>query len=727
MLNLLGQEPQECGFKIGEGLLLNHLQFADDTLILCDANSYKLSHINDTLEIFLWASGLKVNYSKSQLIGCNVEEEKVRELAALVDVSVGTLPFNYLGVPLGGNPRRKQPWVPLVEKMRTRTAPWRSKFLSLSGRLVLLKDVISAIPVYYLSIFKAPVGVIGQFEKLMRSYLWGSSEGRRKVCWVAWEQICKDQQMGGLGLGFLGWKNKALLLKWAWRFGREQNALWRKVVCLKYGWNDKCLLLHLVAERFSCCSIVWQDILKTLSEDSLIAKEFRNQLYCKVGQGNQVRFWLDPWVTTLPLHQTFPRMFALAVGKDASVCEMGSRVGRAWSWRIELRRSCVGWEVDEEISFYATINSFISCSGDDNIIWLGDQRGLYLVKGLCSLLEQKTLNQESISILNRVRKVIPPKVAVFLWQATLNKIAVKENLVKRGLIIENKGRCCLCGLVAEPTMHLMLHCSLTWQLWCGVVNREDQMWCCPENLQNLMLEWPGLCGKSDAQLWELIPYAMIWSIWLARNDQVFNNKAFPADLVWDLHVSRIVWWVKAKWKDCPYSVNDFMQNFGEVRFKAVKVRNRQNEWTPPPEGVLKFNVDGSAIGAPERSGVGGILKNARRQILGVFSKAMGELWAYEAEVKAILQALIFCKQHQLQHILIESDSTLAVGWISKQENRPWKLIQDLNLIDALCLEVDSIGIKHIYRESNPLADYLAKSGCWREHEIWSFNDQIVSG
>ncbi|XP_057451866.1 uncharacterized protein LOC130743649 [Lotus japonicus] len=99
----------------------------------------------------------------------------------------------------------------------------------------------------------------------------------------------------------------------------------------------------------------------------------------------------------------------------------------------------------------------------------------------------------------------------------------------------------------------------------------------------------------------------------------------------------------------------------------MKARNRLNEWSPPPKGALKFNVDGSALGAPGRSGVGGILRNARRQTLGVFSKALGELWAYEAEVKAILQALIFCREHQLQHILIESDSTLAVGWISSQE------------------------------------------------------------
>lgn len=114
------------------------------------------------------------------------------------------------------------------------------------------------------------------------------------------------------------------------------------------------------------------------------------------------------------------------------------------------------------------------------------------------------------------------------------------------------------------------------------------------------------------------------------------------------------------------------------------------------------------------------LKIQRDKWWGFFSKAMGELCAYEAEVKAILQGLIFCQQHQLKHILIESDSTLAVGWSSNQANRPWRLIQDLNLIDALSVEVDCIGIKHIYRESNSIADFLAKSGCHMESNLWSF-------
>ena len=45
---------------------------------------------------------------------------------------------------------------------------------------------------------------------------------------------------GGLGIRKLTMFNKALLGKWLWHFGIEENRLWRRVVALKFGeeWGD---------------------------------------------------------------------------------------------------------------------------------------------------------------------------------------------------------------------------------------------------------------------------------------------------------------------------------------------------------------------------------------------------------------------------------------------------------------------------------------------------------
>lgn len=46
----------------------------------------------------------------------------------------------------------------MIDRIMVRLSGWNNKFLSLGGRLVLLKSVMSSIPVYFLSFLKAPAG-----------------------------------------------------------------------------------------------------------------------------------------------------------------------------------------------------------------------------------------------------------------------------------------------------------------------------------------------------------------------------------------------------------------------------------------------------------------------------------------------------------------------------------------------------------------------------------------
>ena len=58
--------------------------------------------------------------------------------------------------PLVGDPRKLNFWHLLVERIRSRLSGWKSKNLSLGGWLILLKSVLSYIPVYFLSSSRLP-------------------------------------------------------------------------------------------------------------------------------------------------------------------------------------------------------------------------------------------------------------------------------------------------------------------------------------------------------------------------------------------------------------------------------------------------------------------------------------------------------------------------------------------------------------------------------------------
>ncbi|KAL4333543.1 hypothetical protein GQ457_07G000620 [Hibiscus cannabinus] len=71
--------------------------------------------------------GLKLNLSKSKLIGINVEESMVDNWASIFNCKSEKLPSLYLGLPLGQLKNSKLIWAPIVENFKSKLAGWKSK------------------------------------------------------------------------------------------------------------------------------------------------------------------------------------------------------------------------------------------------------------------------------------------------------------------------------------------------------------------------------------------------------------------------------------------------------------------------------------------------------------------------------------------------------------------------------------------------------------------------
>ena len=112
------------------------------------------------------------------MVGVNVQQSWLSEAALVMSCRVGSLPFVYLGLPIGGNARLLSFWEPLIHRIKSRPSGWKSKHLSFGGRLVLLKSVLSSMPVYALSFFKAPSGIVSSIESILKKKNWGRGGGR---------------------------------------------------------------------------------------------------------------------------------------------------------------------------------------------------------------------------------------------------------------------------------------------------------------------------------------------------------------------------------------------------------------------------------------------------------------------------------------------------------------------------------------------------------------------
>jgi hypothetical protein len=81
-------------------------------------------------------SGIKVNFAKSRLMGVNIEDSFMSIAAKFLNCKLGKLPFTYLGLPVGANPRREATWEPMIEVLNKRLNSWKNRFVSLGGRVI---------------------------------------------------------------------------------------------------------------------------------------------------------------------------------------------------------------------------------------------------------------------------------------------------------------------------------------------------------------------------------------------------------------------------------------------------------------------------------------------------------------------------------------------------------------------------------------------------------------
>jgi hypothetical protein len=193
------------------------LQYADDTLCIGEATIENLWVLKATLRGFEMASGLKVNFWKSCVLGVNLSQEFLGMASDFLNCRIGRTPFKYLGLPVGASSRKLATWEPMLDSIRCRLNSWRNKFVSFGGRIILINAVLNAIPIFYLSYMKMPMTVWRELVKIQRKFLWGGVSNRVKTCWVKWEDVCRPKKEAGLGIRDLRLVNKSLLAKWRWK------------------------------------------------------------------------------------------------------------------------------------------------------------------------------------------------------------------------------------------------------------------------------------------------------------------------------------------------------------------------------------------------------------------------------------------------------------------------------------------------------------------------------
>ncbi|CAL5414383.1 unnamed protein product [Camellia sinensis] len=106
----------------------------------------------------------------------------------------------------------------------------------------------------------------------------------------------------------------------------------------------------------------------------------------------------------------------------------------------------------------------------------------------------------------------------------------------------------LCGEV-ESTDHVLLRCLKVWRIWSIIINWCGLTWVSPGSVGLLLELWQSWKFKKAKKIvWEVIPVAVLWSVWNLRNkyECVFSDEQPNSDDLVDLIKFRVVFWAKTK-------------------------------------------------------------------------------------------------------------------------------------------------------------------------------------
>ncbi|KAM0042665.1 putative RNA-directed DNA polymerase [Helianthus debilis subsp. tardiflorus] len=505
------------GVKLQDnGPIISHLLYADDALLVGSWSKTNVEKTARLLRVFHICSGLKINLHKSNIYGIGIEDEDLRDIASVLGCRKGCLPFEYLGIKFGANMNRISQWKPVVDKCKNRLSSWKAKTLSIGGRLILIKSVLASLPIYYFSIYKAPVKVIESLEGIMKRFFWVGYEEVRKIHWVSWDVVSTPKKEGGLGVSKLKDVNVALLAKWAWRYKNEIRSLWHKVVEVCHRRKGYWGLLP-ANNSFPGC---WKAIASFLNVLSI--RDRKLTLYFKgvVGDGENIRFWLDFWCGTELLKDKWPNLFSLSAQKHCSLKEVSESFRNnhlIWSRLLQS-----DMELQQLMELTGLLNVVCFNNNDDRWKWEGTVDGNFSVAD-CKKLLIKERGFHRQFYMKRI-SWIPLKVKIFIWRAEMERIPTRTALNRRNVSVPDL-RCVLCDVDAETAEHLFTGCGFSFGVW-SVIGR----WCKIDpvfafHVSDLLQLAKDLSGGSWVKkVITGIVMITMWMIWKVRNEKVFRGK-----------------------------------------------------------------------------------------------------------------------------------------------------------------------------------------------------------
>ncbi|GJN21135.1 hypothetical protein PR202_gb08585 [Eleusine coracana subsp. coracana] len=410
------------------------------------------AEVKNALQLYCRASGQQVNTDKSSIYFAKGCSKTLRgEIKEVLDIHNEALIEKYLGMPIEVGSLTYGAFKYIKDRVWQRVQRWMEQCLSAGGKEVLIKSVVQALPTYSMSCFRLPWGLCKHIDGLLCNFWWGSKGGKRRMNWVAWDDMTIPKYMGGLGFRNMELFNLALLAKQGWRVMQNPEALNARVLKVVYFPHRDFLEATVGANP----SRVWRAIMD--GKDVL-----KQGIIRRIGSGSSTNIWQSNW---LPREGFLRPLCSLVDQPPQWVSEL---ITQDRQWNKELLRDVF---IPMDIEAIESI-PICTASQEDFWGWQYEKNRIFSARSAYRMLVHTSDRRSAwiehragISDLKAVEKdwteiwkvQVSSKIRVFLWRLARQSLPTGDVRNRRNMA--PNASCSLCG-GCDSWRHSLLECNM---------------------------------------------------------------------------------------------------------------------------------------------------------------------------------------------------------------------------------------------------------------------------